>query len=135
MVDCAHPTDFQAVLEAAAPWQERIRGVRANASARSHAELDEGDPGDLGARYAALRGRLPALNVRGAAAGPSTGTSPPSDAWLAASAVARQASQPAGPSPARDRAPERANRGGADELATAGSPAATVRLRPLRLAS
>lgn len=39
--------------------------VRANASRLSHAELDEaerldeGDPDDLAAEYAALRGRLP----------------------------------------------------------------------------
>jgi S-methylmethionine-dependent homocysteine/selenocysteine methylase len=56
-------------------WRHRIRGLRANASTRSHAELDEaeeldtGDPADLGARYAALAGQLPELNVLGGCCG------------------------------------------------------------------
>lgn len=37
MINCAHPTHFDRILDAAAPWAERIRGVRANASCRSHA--------------------------------------------------------------------------------------------------
>ena len=75
MINCAHPTHFERVLEDGAPWVERIRGLRANASTKSHAELDaateldEGDPADLGARYAALRGRLPNLNVLGGCCG------------------------------------------------------------------
>jgi S-methylmethionine-dependent homocysteine/selenocysteine methylase len=73
MINCAHPTHFEDVLEG--PWRERVRGLRANASTRSHAELDEaedldaGDPHDLGARYAALRDKLPALNVVGGCCG------------------------------------------------------------------
>ena len=61
MVNCAHPTHFEGVLDAGAGWAGRIRGLRANASTMSHAELDEateldeGDPADLGARYAALQ--------------------------------------------------------------------------------
>jgi S-methylmethionine-dependent homocysteine/selenocysteine methylase len=75
MINCAHPTHFEAVLEAVEPWRERIYGLRANASTRSHAELDEaeeldeGDPADLGARYAALRRNLPRLNVLGGCCG------------------------------------------------------------------
>jgi len=75
MVNCAHPTHFDSLFEADEPWQARIRGVRANASTMSHAELDEatelddGDPGDLGARYATLRARLPRLNVLGGCCG------------------------------------------------------------------
>jgi S-methylmethionine-dependent homocysteine/selenocysteine methylase len=75
MINCAHPTHFESVLETGAPWVERIRGLRANASTKSHAELDEatqldeGDPADLGARYAALRSRLPKLNVLGGCCG------------------------------------------------------------------
>jgi S-methylmethionine-dependent homocysteine/selenocysteine methylase len=71
MINCAHPTHFERVLEDGAAWVERIRGLRANASTKSHAELDEateldeGDPADLGARYAALRSRMPNLNVLG----------------------------------------------------------------------
>ena len=73
MINCAHPTHFDDVLEG--PWRERVHGLRANASTRSHAELDEaedldaGDPQDLGARYAALRDRLPKLNVVGGCCG------------------------------------------------------------------
>src|SRR5262249_52329490 len=40
MINCAHPDHFAGVLENAA-WARRIRGVRANASRLSHAELDE----------------------------------------------------------------------------------------------
>ena len=73
MINCAHPTHFDSVLEG--DWRERVRGLRANASTRSHAELDEaedlddGDPNDLAARYAALRDQLPALNVVGGCCG------------------------------------------------------------------
>jgi S-methylmethionine-dependent homocysteine/selenocysteine methylase len=75
MINCAHPTHFESVLADGGGWTERIRGLRANASTKSHAELDEaeeldeGDPGDLGARYAALREKLPNLNVLGGCCG------------------------------------------------------------------
>ena len=75
MVNCAHPTHFEDVLATGERWRDRIRGLRANASMRSHDELDEmeelddGDPDDLGARYAALRARLPHLNVLGGCCG------------------------------------------------------------------
>jgi len=75
MVNCAHPTHFEAVLDTDESWPERIRGLRANASSKSHAELDEaeeldeGDPADLGARHAALRDRLPNLTVLGGCCG------------------------------------------------------------------
>ncbi|HEX6117526.1 MAG TPA: homocysteine S-methyltransferase family protein [Solirubrobacterales bacterium] len=74
MINCAHPTHFEPAIEAG-EWRERIRGVRANASTKSHAELDEateldeGDPADLGDRHAALRDRLPELNVLGGCCG------------------------------------------------------------------
>ena len=73
MINCAHPTHFEDVLDGS--WVGRVRGLRANASTRSHAELDEaedlddGDPHDLGERYAALRDKLPALNVVGGCCG------------------------------------------------------------------
>ena len=56
MINCAHPTHFEAMLDAGADWAQRINWLRANASTLSHAELDEadelddGDPADLGAR-------------------------------------------------------------------------------------
>ncbi len=75
MINCAHPTHFDDVLASDEPWRDRIRGLRANASTMSHDELDEaeelddGDPDDLGTRYAALRSRLPNLNVVGGCCG------------------------------------------------------------------
>ena len=75
MINCAHPTHFTSVLEQGDGWRERVRGLRANASTRSHAELDEaeeldeGDPADLGARYAELREQLPQLCVLGGCCG------------------------------------------------------------------
>lgn len=64
MVNCAHPTHFLDVLDTTAEWTDRIRGVRANASPASHAELDEateldrGDIDQLGSLYRELRTRL-----------------------------------------------------------------------------
>ena len=75
MINCAHPTHFAAMLRAAGPWAGRLRGVRANASCRSHAELDaaadldDGDPEELGGQYADLRRMLPQLAVLGGCCG------------------------------------------------------------------
>ena len=75
MVNCAHPTHFAHVLAPPESWLERIRGVRANASKMSHAELDEaeklddGDPVELARDYRDLRERLPNLNVLGGCCG------------------------------------------------------------------
>ena len=74
MVNCAHPTHFSGALEPA-PWLERLRGVRANASKKSHEELDEsgeldsGDPAELAADYLELRDRLPGLVIFGGCCG------------------------------------------------------------------
>jgi homocysteine S-methyltransferase len=74
MVNCAHPDHFSDAL-GDADWARRIRGIRANASRRSHAELDEapeldaGDPVELGQLYAGLAARMPWLNVFGACCG------------------------------------------------------------------
>jgi S-methylmethionine-dependent homocysteine/selenocysteine methylase len=75
MINCAHPTHFDGVIEAGGTWRNRIRGLRANASTKSHAELDEateldaGDPADLADRYASLTAALPNLNVLGGCCG------------------------------------------------------------------
>jgi S-methylmethionine-dependent homocysteine/selenocysteine methylase len=75
MVNCAHPTHFAHLLDPAQPWVRRIRGLRANASCMSHAELNEspvldiGDPAELGRTYAALKQRLPQLTVLGGCCG------------------------------------------------------------------
>ncbi len=47
MINCAHPTHFVDVL-GVDPWAKRIRAVRANASTKSHAELDEATELDAG---------------------------------------------------------------------------------------
>jgi S-methylmethionine-dependent homocysteine/selenocysteine methylase len=90
MINCAHPSHFADVVAGGEPWTERIRGLRANASTKSHAELDEapeldtGDPADLGARYAALRGPLARLNVLGGCCGTDhRHVAAIRDAWLA----------------------------------------------------
>jgi homocysteine S-methyltransferase len=75
MVNCAHPSHFAAVIERGGPWLDRLGGIRANASSKSHAELDEateldpGDPAALGAEYRALKDRLPNARVLGGCCG------------------------------------------------------------------
>jgi len=76
MLNCAHPTHFADALASNARWLTRLKGLRANASKRSHAELDAapdldaGNPVELGEDYAALRNRLGRrLNVLGGCCG------------------------------------------------------------------
>ncbi len=75
MVNCAHPSHFEAVLDPDAGWTERILGLRANASRLSHAELDEaeeldtGNPEELALEYVTLRALLPRLTVLGGCCG------------------------------------------------------------------
>ncbi len=75
MINCAHPSHFAHVLDEDGAWRERLGGLRANASAKSHAELDEaqeldeGDPDALGAEHRALRPRLNAMAVLGGCCG------------------------------------------------------------------
>ena len=76
MINCAHPSHFSGVVEGDEAWTSRIRGLRANASLMSHAELneaselDDGDPEALGRDYAALkREKLKYLNVFGGCCG------------------------------------------------------------------
>jgi S-methylmethionine-dependent homocysteine/selenocysteine methylase len=75
MINCAHPTHFADTLAVGEAWTGRIRGVRANASRLSHAELDKatkldaGDPVELGRSYASLRRKLGRLTVLGGCCG------------------------------------------------------------------
>lgn len=75
MINCAHPTHFQDVLAADQPWSQRIRGLRANASRKSHTELNEsseldiGDPAELGQQHAQMKRVHPQLNVLGGCCG------------------------------------------------------------------
>jgi homocysteine S-methyltransferase len=64
MVNCAHPSHFSDVLDSSASWTSRIRGIRANASRLSHAELDaateldRGDIDELASLYSELNETL-----------------------------------------------------------------------------
>lgn len=75
MINCAHPTHFASILVPGEPWLERIRGLRANASTKSHAELnesetlDDGNPIELGNQYRELRDQFPQINVLGGCCG------------------------------------------------------------------
>ena len=75
MINCAHPSHFAAVLAEGGAWTKRLRGIRANASRCSHAELDamtsldDGDPVELGREYRALRERHKQLTVLGGCCG------------------------------------------------------------------
>ncbi|GGF86876.1 homocysteine S-methyltransferase [Rhizobium wenxiniae] len=75
MVNCAHPVHFEQAFVDGDTWLHRIGGVRANASSKSHAELDEateldiGDPQELGRHYRSLRARYPSMCVLGGCCG------------------------------------------------------------------
>ena len=75
MINCAHPTHFSDALAEGESWQERIHAVLANASCKSHAELDAateldaGNPEELGSQYRELRTALKNLHVVGGCCG------------------------------------------------------------------
>ena len=75
MINCAHPLHFAHVLQGNGDWLKRIKAIRANASIKSHAELDEaeelddGNPVELGTQYQKLKTLLPNLNILGGCCG------------------------------------------------------------------
>lgn len=75
MINCAHPDHFTSVLTGASPGLERVRGVRANASRLSHAELDsspdldDGDPTEFGAQLVAVNAAHQHIGVLGGCCG------------------------------------------------------------------
>jgi S-methylmethionine-dependent homocysteine/selenocysteine methylase len=75
MINCAHPTHFICALEGNQSWKSRIKGIRANASCKSHAELDEsteldaGNSLELGQWHNKLKMHLPELTVYGGCCG------------------------------------------------------------------
>jgi len=75
MINCAHPTHFMGILNTNQKWITRIKGIRANASEKSHAELDEstelhvGNKFELADRYVKLMDLLPNLQVVGGCCG------------------------------------------------------------------
>ena len=75
MVNCAYPTHLMSVINPASAAFARVRGMRANASSRSHAQLDEsdvlddGDPAELAGLYRDLLALLPNLTILGGCCG------------------------------------------------------------------
>jgi S-methylmethionine-dependent homocysteine/selenocysteine methylase len=75
MINCAHPDHFGGVFSEADATIARLRGVLANASRMSHAELDEseeldaGDPSELGGQLAGLHAGAPHVTVLGGCCG------------------------------------------------------------------
>ena len=75
MINCAHPEHFKGVLNPNESWTKRIKGLRANASKKSHAELDQsetldiGDKKELAQEYCNLRSYLPDLHIIGGCCG------------------------------------------------------------------
>lgn len=74
MINCSHPVDFGPAL-ASAPWANRIRGLRANASSLDHGtlcqlgHLEEGNPDELASQYVDIRASHPKMNVFGGCCG------------------------------------------------------------------
>ena len=74
MINCAHPDHFSTMLENL-PWMQRVKGIVANASRCSHAELDEaeelddGNPGELAGQLAEIRSQFPHIQVLGGCCG------------------------------------------------------------------
>ena len=75
MINCAHPTHFAGELVPDEKWVKRIRGIRANASTKSHAELDEaeqlddGNPVEFGQQYKNLIASCEQINIFGGCCG------------------------------------------------------------------
>ena len=74
-INCAHPLHFARIFGDRGSWINRIQTIRANASIKSHAELDAaealdaGDPAELGIQYQKLKTLLPKLNILGGCCG------------------------------------------------------------------
>ena len=75
MVNCAHPSHVAPALAMPGPWLARLAGLRANPSAKSHAELNEsttledGNPVELARLLAGLRARHRHFTVMGGCCG------------------------------------------------------------------
>lgn len=75
LINCAHPSHFIEALKEEGEWKKRLRGLRANSSTKSHAELEQsktldiGDYNLLAEGYSKLRSLLPNFNVIGGCCG------------------------------------------------------------------
>ena len=78
MVNCAHPIHIAPALAEPGSWPRRIAGLRYNASAKSHAELDQatglhdGNPWLLADQHVQLGQLLPPVPVLGGCCGTDT---------------------------------------------------------------
>lgn len=74
-INCAHPTHFLNQVTSNQKWSDRVGSIRANASRKSHAELDEcsvldeGDAAELAQQYAELQTHFKNLRVYGGCCG------------------------------------------------------------------
>jgi homocysteine S-methyltransferase len=75
MVNCAHPMHMSPAFTDGGAWLDRIQGLRANASSKSHGELDEseeldeGDPSELAEQYRKLASMLRNVRIVGGCCG------------------------------------------------------------------
>ncbi|CAF2147036.1 unnamed protein product [Rotaria magnacalcarata] len=75
MANCVYPSHLQHALIPGGSWTARIRGIKGNASKKSHAELnnakelDEGNPVEFGEDTRALLDKLTTLNIIGGCCG------------------------------------------------------------------
>lgn len=75
MLNCVHPDHLVKLFEEDGDWLRRIKGIRANASTKSHEELDDsgvldgGDKDQFAAGYAEIHRLLPDLQVFGGCCG------------------------------------------------------------------
>ena len=75
IINCAHPTHFDKVVQNGSDWISRVHGIRANASSLSHEELDNsetldaGNPQEFGQQHRALLHHLPNVKVIGGCCG------------------------------------------------------------------
>ncbi|MBC7913896.1 MAG: homocysteine S-methyltransferase family protein, partial [Pyrinomonadaceae bacterium] len=75
MINCAHPQHFKHDLMTMPSFKERIKGIRANSSIKSHAELDNttsldsGDRNLLSTEYKNIKQQLPSFSVIGGCCG------------------------------------------------------------------
>lgn len=75
MINCAHPTHFDHLINIGNTWLERLQGIRGNASCMSHEELDksetldDGDPEVFGIEINKLREISNKITVLGGCCG------------------------------------------------------------------
>ncbi len=75
MINCAHPSHIDRLINGSDRWLKRIKGLRCNASRLSHAELDEcevlddGNPAEFGSECSQMRGLAPHITVLGGCCG------------------------------------------------------------------